>query len=63
MLSKLWGILVNSYTETIRQPIYGVILLATFLMLAREAERGHAEGRGGLILHRGRGVPHSNAHG
>lgn len=33
MLSKLWGIIVNSFTETIRQPIYGVILGVTSLML------------------------------
>jgi len=33
MISKLWGIIVNSYTETIRQPIYGVIVLATFFLL------------------------------
>jgi hypothetical protein len=33
MFSKLWGIIANSYTETIRQPIYGVIILATFFLL------------------------------
>lgn len=29
MLNKLWAIIANSYTETVRQPIYGIILLAT----------------------------------
>ncbi|GMU24197.1 MAG: hypothetical protein AMXMBFR13_42730 [Phycisphaerae bacterium] len=29
MLTKIWGIIVNSFTETIRQPIYGVLLLVT----------------------------------
>jgi ABC-2 type transport system permease protein len=29
MLTKFWGIVVNSLTETIRQPIYGVLVLLT----------------------------------
>jgi ABC-type transport system involved in multi-copper enzyme maturation permease subunit len=29
MFSRLWGIVTNSFTETIRQPIYGVLLLVT----------------------------------
>ena len=29
MWNKLWGIIVNSFTETIRQPIYGTLLLVT----------------------------------
>jgi ABC-type transport system involved in multi-copper enzyme maturation permease subunit len=29
MFSKFWGIVTNSFTETIRQPIYGVLLLVT----------------------------------
>ncbi len=29
MLNKLWGIITNSFTETIRQPIYGIMLLVT----------------------------------
>ena len=33
MLTKLWGIASNSFTETIRQPIYGVILLVTVGLL------------------------------
>jgi len=35
MHTKLWGIAANSFTETVRQPIYGVILLVTagFLVL------------------------------
>lgn len=33
MFTKLWGITANSFTETIRQPIYGVILLVTTAML------------------------------
>jgi len=35
MPTKLWGIAANSFTETVRQPIYGVILLVTtgFLVL------------------------------
>jgi hypothetical protein len=27
MFTKLWGIITNSFTETIRQPIYGILLL------------------------------------
>lgn len=27
MLTKLWGIIANCFTETIRQPIYGILLL------------------------------------
>lgn len=34
MWSRLWGIITNSFTETIRQPIYGVLLLVTAGMLA-----------------------------
>jgi ABC-2 type transport system permease protein len=34
MFSKLWGIITNSFTETIRQPIYGVVLLVTAGLLA-----------------------------
>ncbi len=33
MLNKLWGITVNSFTETIRQPIYGIVLLVTAAVL------------------------------
>lgn len=33
MFTKLWGIAANSFIETIRQPIYGVILLVTTLLL------------------------------
>jgi ABC-2 type transport system permease protein len=33
MLTKFWGITINSLTETIRQPIYGVLLLATTFLL------------------------------
>jgi len=33
MFAKLWGIAGNSFTETIRQPIYGVILVVTTLLL------------------------------
>jgi len=33
MLTKLWGIIANGFTETIRQPIYGVLLLATVFLL------------------------------
>lgn len=33
MFTKLWGIIANSFTETIRQPIYGVLLLVTVLLL------------------------------
>ena len=29
MWPRLWGIITNSFTETIRQPIYGVLLLVT----------------------------------
>lgn len=29
MFTKLWGIIANCFTETIRQPIFGVILLVT----------------------------------
>ena len=29
MFSRFWGIVTNSFTETIRQPIYGVLLLVT----------------------------------
>jgi ABC-2 type transport system permease protein len=29
MFSKLWGVTANSFTETIRQPIYGILLLVT----------------------------------
>lgn len=29
MFSKAWGIITNSFTETIRQPIYGALLLVT----------------------------------
>src|SRR6185295_5119369 len=29
MWNKLWGIIANSFTETIRQPIYGTLLLVT----------------------------------
>lgn len=29
MFSRFWGIATNSFTETIRQPIYGVLLLVT----------------------------------
>ncbi|UCD28869.1 MAG: hypothetical protein JSV03_17635 [Planctomycetota bacterium] len=29
MFTKLWGIITNSFTETIRQPIYGTLLLVT----------------------------------
>lgn len=34
MFIKLWGILTNSFTETVRQPIYGVMLLVTAFALA-----------------------------
>ncbi len=34
MFTKLWGIVANSFTETIRQPIYGVLLLLTAGLLA-----------------------------
>ena len=34
MPAKFWGILTNSFTETIRQPIYGVLLLVTAGLLA-----------------------------
>ncbi len=27
MFNKLWGIITNSFTETIRQPIYGILML------------------------------------
>ena len=33
MFSKAYSIAWNTFLETIRQPIYGVILLATSLML------------------------------
>jgi len=33
MLTKLWGIIVNSFTETIRQPIYGVLVFLTIGVL------------------------------
>ena len=33
MFTKLWGIIGNSFTETIRQPIYGVLLLVTAFLL------------------------------
>ncbi len=33
-MQKLWGIIANSFTETIRQPIYGWLLLGTILVLA-----------------------------
>lgn len=33
MVTKLWGIALNSLTETVRQPIYGVLLLATVFLL------------------------------
>lgn len=29
MHTKLWGIITNSFTETIRQPIYGILVLVT----------------------------------
>jgi ABC-2 type transport system permease protein len=29
MFSRFWGIATNSFTETIRQPIYGILLLVT----------------------------------
>ena len=32
---KLWGITANTFTETIRQPIYGVIILVTILYMPR----------------------------
>lgn len=32
-MQKLWGIIANSFTETIRQPIYGWLLLGTILVL------------------------------
>jgi len=33
MFSRFWGIVTNSFTETIRQPIYGILLLVTIGML------------------------------
>jgi ABC-2 type transport system permease protein len=33
MFTKLWGIAANSFLETIRQPIYGVLLVVTTLLL------------------------------
>lgn len=33
MFTKLWGIIVNSFTETIRQPIYGVLIAVTIGLL------------------------------
>lgn len=33
MLTKLWGIIVNSFTETIRQPIYAVLVFLTIGVL------------------------------
>ncbi|NLX12932.1 MAG: ABC transporter permease [Phycisphaerales bacterium] len=33
MFIKLWGILTNSFTETVRQPIYGVMLMVTTFAL------------------------------
>ncbi|HOB74808.1 MAG TPA: hypothetical protein PKG54_09795 [Phycisphaerae bacterium] len=34
MMTKLWGIVVNSFTETIRQPIYFFLVLLTIGVLA-----------------------------
>ncbi len=33
MLTKLWGIIVNCLIETIRQPIFGVLILVTIALL------------------------------
>jgi len=33
MFTKLWGIAINSLTETIRQPIYGILLFVTIFLL------------------------------
>lgn len=33
MFIKLWGIMTNSFTETVRQPIFGVMLLVTTFAL------------------------------
>src|SRR5690606_307707 len=33
MFNKLWAVTVNSFTETIRQPIYGVLVLVTVGLL------------------------------
>jgi ABC-2 type transport system permease protein len=33
MLTKLWGIIINSFTETIRQPIYAVLVFLTIGVL------------------------------
>ncbi len=42
MWNKLWGIIVNSFTETIRQPIYGtLILVATGLMVLNVGIAGY----------------------
>ena len=42
MWNKLWGIIVNSFTETIRQPIYGtLILVATGLMILNVGIAGY----------------------
>src|SRR5690606_29714011 len=33
MFNKLWAVTVNSFTETIRQPIYGILVLVTVGLL------------------------------
>jgi ABC-type transport system involved in multi-copper enzyme maturation permease subunit len=42
MFSRFWGIVTNSFTETIRQPIYGVLLLvATGLLVLNVGVSGY----------------------